>query len=147
MPCWNLGLYSFFLSIYTLVSSLPFDAVGWLVGRQEGHPACKKTEQWGAGVVICLERGAYLHMALYKFCIVYGPADATATHCLFCFSKIQIGFTFLVPAHMGSPGKRAIKRMCVCVVVWKALVVGCRLTITMYRIFRRLKSVLILLSV
>jgi len=31
-----------------------------------------------------------------------------------CFSKIQIGFTFLVPAHPGSPGKRAIKRLCVC---------------------------------
>ena len=26
-----------------------------------------------------------------------------------CFSKIQIGFTFLVPAHLGSPGKRAVK--------------------------------------
>ena len=34
---------------------------------------------------------------------------------VFCFSKIQIGFTFLVPAHLGSPGKRAIKRVCVCV--------------------------------
>jgi len=32
-----------------------------------------------------------------------------------CFSKIQIGFTFLVPAHLGSPGQRAIKRVCVCV--------------------------------
>jgi len=32
-----------------------------------------------------------------------------------CFSKIQIGFTFLVLAHMGSPGKRAVKRVCVCV--------------------------------
>jgi len=31
-----------------------------------------------------------------------------------CFSKIQIGFTFLVPAHPGSPGKRAVKRVCVC---------------------------------
>jgi len=30
-----------------------------------------------------------------------------------CFSKIQIGFTFLVPAHPGSPGQRAVKRMCV----------------------------------
>jgi len=30
-----------------------------------------------------------------------------------CFSKIQIGFTFLVPAHPGSPGQRAIKRVCV----------------------------------
>jgi len=34
-----------------------------------------------------------------------------------CFSKIQIGFTFLVPAHPGSPGKRAVKRLCVCVCV------------------------------
>jgi len=32
-----------------------------------------------------------------------------------CFSKIQIGFTFLVPAHLGSPGKRAIKWVCMCV--------------------------------
>ena len=31
-----------------------------------------------------------------------------------CFSKIQIGFTFLVPAHLGSPGQRAVKRVCVC---------------------------------
>jgi len=32
-----------------------------------------------------------------------------------CFSKIQIGFTFLVPAHPGSPGQRAVKLLCVCV--------------------------------
>jgi len=32
-----------------------------------------------------------------------------------CFSKIQIGFTFLVPAHPGSPGQKAVKRVCVCV--------------------------------
>ena len=32
-----------------------------------------------------------------------------------CFSKIQIGFTFLVLAHLGSPGQRAVKRVCVCV--------------------------------
>jgi len=31
-----------------------------------------------------------------------------------CFTKIQIGVTFLVPAHLGSPGKRAVKRVCVC---------------------------------
>jgi len=31
-----------------------------------------------------------------------------------CFSKIQAGFTFLVPAHLGSPGQRAVKRVCVC---------------------------------
>jgi len=38
-------------------------ALTLLVGRQEGHPACKELEWWGAGVVICLERDADLHMA------------------------------------------------------------------------------------
>jgi len=33
-----------------------------------------------------------------------------------CFSKIQIGFTFLVPAHLGSPGKGPLNG-CVCVCV------------------------------
>ena len=36
-------------------------------------------------------------------------------HSVSCFSKIQIGFTFLVPAHLGSPWQRAVKRVCVCV--------------------------------
>ena len=76
-----------------------------LVGRQEGHAACKKTEWWGAGVVICLERGADLHMAQLM------PLPLTVS----CFSEIQIGFNFLVLAHPGSPGKRAVKRVCVCV--------------------------------
>ena len=40
---------------------LAFSALTLLVGQQEGHPACKKTEWWGAGVVICLDRGANLH--------------------------------------------------------------------------------------
>jgi len=44
-------------------SIYPFGALTLLVVRQEGHPACKKTEWWGAGVVICLERGADLHIA------------------------------------------------------------------------------------
>jgi len=44
--------------------------------------------------------------------LAYGPADATATHCR--FSKIQTGFTFLVPAHPGSPGKKPLNS-CVCV--------------------------------
>jgi len=35
-----------------------------------------------------------------------------------CFSKIQIGFTFLVLAHLGSPEKRAVKQVCVCVVTF-----------------------------
>jgi len=55
-------------------------------------------------VVICLERGADLHMAQLM------PLPLTVSR----FSKIQIGFTFLVPAHLGSPGQRAVKRVCVC---------------------------------
>ena len=35
---------------------------------------------------------------------------------LSCFSKIQIGFAFLVLAHPGGPGKGAVKRVCVCTV-------------------------------
>ena len=39
-----------------------------------------------------------------------------------CFSKIQIGFAFLVPAHPGSPGQWAVKRVwCVCVCVCVAV--------------------------
>ena len=34
-----------------------------------------------------------------------------------CFSKIQIDFTFLVPAHVGSPGRRAVKRVCACIYI------------------------------
>ena len=55
-------------------------------------------------MVICLERGADLHMAQLM------PLPLTVS----CFRKIQIGFTFLVPAHLGSPGQKAIKRVCVC---------------------------------
>jgi len=78
-----------------------------LVGRQERHPACKKLEWWGAGMVVYLELGADLHMVQLM------PLPLTVS----CFGKIQIGFTFLVPVHPGSPGKRAVKRVCVCVCV------------------------------
>jgi len=42
-----------------------------------------------------------------------------------CFSKIQIGFTFIVPAYPGSPGKRAIKRVCVSVTVIQQFCATC----------------------
>jgi len=42
--------------------SSAFSALTLLVGRQEGHPACKN-EWWNASVVIYLERGADMHMA------------------------------------------------------------------------------------
>ena len=54
-------------------------------------------------MVICLERGADLHMAQLM------PLTVS------CFSKIEIGFTFLVPAYLGIvPGKRPLN-VCVCV--------------------------------
>jgi len=52
-----------------------------LVGWQEGHPACKKLSGWDAGVDICLERGADLHMAQLM------PLSLTVS----CLSKIQTG--------------------------------------------------------
>jgi len=76
------------------------------------------SEWWGASVVICLDRCADLHMAH----LMSLPLRVS------CFSKIQIGFTFLVPAHLGSPGQRAVKWVCVCVCVcfsfntWQKLV-------------------------
>ena len=56
-------------------------------------------------MVICLERGVDVHMAQLM------PLPLT------CFNKIQIGFTFLLPAYPGSPGTRAVKRVCVYVCV------------------------------
>jgi len=69
-----------------------------LVGWQEGIQPVK-TEWWGAGMVICLERGADLHMAQLM------PLPLTVS----CSSKIQVGFTFLVPAYPRCPGKEAVK--------------------------------------
>jgi len=76
----------------------------WLGGKKGIRPV--KNEWCGTGMVICLERDADLHMAQLM------PLPLTVS----CFNKIQIGFTFLVPAHPGSPGKRTVKRVCVCAV-------------------------------
>jgi len=56
-------------------------------------------------VVIGLERDADLHMAQ--------PMSLQLT--VSCFSEIQIAFTFLVLAHLGGPGQRAVKWVCACV--------------------------------
>ena len=61
-------------------------------------------------MVVCLERGADLHMAQLM------PLPLTVS----CFSKIHIGFAFLVPAHPGSPEKGPLNG-CVCVCVYKLL--------------------------
>ena len=70
-------------------------------------------------MVICLERSADLHMAQLM------PLALAVS----CFSKIQIGFTFLVPAHLGSPG-------CVCV---------CAVTVQIQRLAARFQQTLLVL--
>ena len=74
----------------------------WLGGRK----GIRSVKNW---VVACW-RG---YLSGTRCRLAYRPADATATHVSW-FSEIQIGFTFLVPAHPGSPRQRAVKRMWVC---------------------------------
>jgi len=89
--------------------SCAFSALTLLVGRQEGHPACKKLS---GGMLAWLSVWSEVRLAYAQLM----PLPLSVS----CFSKIQIGFTFLVPAHPGSPGKRAVKRVCVCSYVLNA---------------------------
>ena len=102
--CIWLARYHFLLVIYCILC-LQLLWRCWFGGRKGIWPV--KTEWWGAGVVICLERGAHWHMAQLM------PLPLTVS----CFSTIQIGFIFLVLAHPGTSGQRVIKRVCVCVCV------------------------------
>ena len=99
-------LYSCFYGIHQNVilfcELFALSALMLLVGQQEGHPACKKLS---GGVLASLSVGARCRLA-------YVPADALPLT-VSCFSKIQIGFIFLVLAHPGNPGQRAVKRVCV----------------------------------
>ena len=88
----------------------------WLGGRKGIRPVKNR-------VVRC--RHGYLSGARCRF--AYGPADTTATHCLL-HQEIQIsfGFTFLVPAHPGSPGQNPENcKMVVIVVAVPAALVCC----------------------
>ena len=81
--------------------ALAFSALTLLVGWQEGHPACKKR------VVGCWH--GYLSAARCTLAQLM-PLPLTVS----CFSEVQIGFTFLVPAHPRSPRKGPLNG-CVCV--------------------------------
>jgi len=79
----RLSAPSFFSNVNAVIKPYApsdFSALTLLVGRQKGHPACKNTEWWGVGMVICLERGADLHLAQLM------PLPLTVS----CFSKIPI---------------------------------------------------------
>jgi len=94
-----------------------FDAVGWAAGRAFG---LYKPEWWGAGVVICLERGAYLHMAQLM------PLPLAVS----CSSKIRIGFLpFWYRLTRVVPDKGSLNR-CVCVCVFLRYLFACDLSFT-----------------
>ena len=84
-----------------IVISHSFSALTLLVGWQEGHPACKKLS---GGVLAWLSVWSEV-----QICGDLHTAQLMPLPLVVSFSsKIQIGFTFLVPAHLGSPGKRAV---------------------------------------
>jgi len=91
--------------ILLLLAAGAFSALTLLVGRQEGHPACKKLSGWML---------AWLSVwSEVQTCIC--PSWCHCHSLSLSSVKSRFGFTFLVPAHPGSPGQRAIKRVCVCV--------------------------------
>jgi len=109
--CKILVNFSLFSSAYLRVKYrciyYAFSALTLLVGRQEGHPACKKLS---AGALAWLSAWSEVQTCIMS---QLKPLPLTVS----CFSKIQIGFTFLVPAHLGSPGQGPLNG-CVCVCVY-----------------------------
>jgi len=79
-----------FRSVSVLFSVHSFSALTLSVGRQEGHLVCRKLEWGGAGVVICLERGADLHTAQLM------PLPLTVS--------CSVKSTLVLPSGTGSPG-------------------------------------------
>jgi len=100
-----------YLDIY-LVYVCAFSALTLLVGWQEGHQACKKLS---GGVLAWLSVWSNVQTCIMAQLM---PLPLTIS----CFSKIQIGFSFLVPADPGSPGQSAVKRVYVCVCVSMSMV-------------------------
>jgi len=99
-----LQLSFMFLCFTDCLCGCAFSALTLLVGQQERHPACKKQSGGVLAWLSCLDRGADLHMAQLM------PLPLTVS----CSSKIQIGYTFLVPAYPGCPGKEAVKWLLLC---------------------------------
>ena len=98
---WRVVINIFVINVIVLclnVTLFAFSALTLLVGRQEVHPAWKKTEWCGAGVVVCLEQGAVLPMAQLM------PLTLTVS----CFSKIQTGLPFWYWLTRVVPDKRPL---------------------------------------
>ena len=101
-------VHCFFKKVFCCTA---FSAFTLLVWQQEGHPDCKKLS---GGVLAWLSVLSEVQTCIWpSWLCVCVPLPLTVC----CYSKIQIGFTFLVPAHPGSPRQKAVKRVCVCVCV------------------------------
>ena len=85
--------------LFVCFIAFAFSALTLLVGQQEGHLACKKQI---ARVLAWLSVWSDMQTCIIMAQLMPLPLAVS------CFSRIQIGFTFLVPAHPGSPGKRAV---------------------------------------
>ena len=82
--------------------SSAFSALTLLVGRQEGHPACKNR----VGVLAWLSVWSEVQTCIWlSWC-----------HC-HSLSLASVKSRLVLPFHPGSPGQRAVKRVCVCVCV------------------------------
>ena len=88
-----------------MLIALAFSAVMLLVGRQEVHPACKKMSR---GVLAWLSVWREVNTCIWpSWCHCHSLSLASV--------KSRLVFTFLVPAHPGSPGRVSV---CVCVCVY-----------------------------
>jgi len=87
---------------------LSFNGLTLLVGRQEGHPVCKKLS---GGVLAWLSVWCDVHICIWpSWCQCHSLSLASV--------KSRLVFTFLVPAHLGSPGQRAVRWVCVSITLW-----------------------------
>jgi len=87
-----------------VASAGPYARLHLLVGRQEGHPACKKMS---GGVLAWLSVWSEVQTCIWpSWCHCHSMSLASV--------KSRLVFTLLVLAHPGSPGQRAIKPVCVC---------------------------------
>jgi len=83
-----------------------FSALTLLVGRQEGQTACKKTEWWGAGMVISLGQGADLHMTQLM------PLPSLTISCC-SKSRLVLSFWYWLTQEVPDKVQGAIKWLCV----------------------------------
>ena len=84
----------------------PFSALTLLVGRQEGHPACKKLS---GGALTWLSVWSEVQTCIWpSWCHCHSLSLASVKSRLVCH-------TFLVLAYLGRPGQRAVKRVCITV--------------------------------